>query len=175
MNASFGFNLRVTAMPGFHLLCDWCYQAMWLFSGAPEDPVDKTVMEMHGTDALYSTEKSWLHSIRTDEQDAQQDAAHRMIQIARAWTISCWSELKFPNEKPMGQIPKDNAHLVDLERTEDEQAQLKTIVERYISQGASGVWRVHGWHLACFSLVLGDTENWNNVSGQWYNEWPVDT
>jgi hypothetical protein len=24
-------------------------------------------------------------------------------------------------------------------------------------------------------VVLGDPENWNDVSGQWYNEWPLDT
>ena len=46
---------------------------------------------------------------------------------------------------------------------------------RYSSRGASGAWRVHRWWLACFSLVLEDTEDWNNVSGQWYDEWPLDT
>ena len=35
------------------------------------------------------------------------------------------------------------------------QAALKTLVDRYT---ASGAWRVHRWRLACFSLVLGDTE-----------------
>jgi hypothetical protein len=44
-NARIGFKLQVTARPGFHSLCDWCYQAMWLCSGAPEDPEDETVME----------------------------------------------------------------------------------------------------------------------------------
>jgi len=72
-------------------------------------------------------------------------------------------------------IPKENAHLVDLEWTEDEQAKLKTLVEGYTSWGASGAWRVHRWHLAWFSLELGDTEDRNDVSGQWYNEWPLDT
>ena len=42
---------------------------MWLFSGAPKDPEDKTVMEMHGADALYSVVKRMLHAIRTDDQD----------------------------------------------------------------------------------------------------------
>ena len=81
-NARIGFNLLDTATPGFHSLYDWCYQAMWLFSGAPEDPEDETVMEMHGTNALYSTVKSLMHAIRTEYQDAQHDAAHRMMQIA---------------------------------------------------------------------------------------------
>jgi len=102
-------------------------------------------------------------------------AAHHMIQIAKPWTIRRWSESKLANGKPLVWIPKENAHLVDLKWTEDEQAKLKTIIERYTSQGASGAWRVHRWRLACFSLVLGDTENRNDVSGQWYDEWPLDT
>jgi len=148
---------------------------MWLFSGAPEDPEDETVMEMHSADALYSAVKSLMDAIWTEDQDTQQDAAHRMIQIAKPWTIRRWSEMKLANGKPLVWIPMENAHLVDLEWTEDEQAKLKTLVVRYTSRGASGVWMVHGWCLACFPLVLGDTEDWNDVSGQWYNEWPLDT
>jgi hypothetical protein len=175
MNARIGFKLQVTATPGFHSLYDWCFQTMWLFSGAPEDPEDETVMEMHGADALYSAVKSLMHAIRTEDEEAQQDAAHRMIQIAKPWTIRRWSESKLANGKPLVRIPKENAHLVDLEWTEEEQAKLKTLVERYTSRGASGAWRVHRWRLACFSLVLGDTEDRNDVSGQWYNDWPLDT
>ena len=48
-------------------------------------------------------------------------------------------------------------------------------METYTSWGVSGVWRVYGWLLACFSLVLGDTEHHNDISGQWHNEWPLDT
>jgi len=105
-HARIGFKLQVTAMPGFHSLYDWCYQAMWLFSGVPEDPEDETVMEMHGADALYSAVKSLMHAIRTEDQEAQQDAAHRMIQIAKPWTIRRWSESKLANGKPLVQIPK---------------------------------------------------------------------
>jgi hypothetical protein len=47
-----------------------------------EYPQDVTVMEMHSTEALYCAVKSLMHAIRTEDQDAQQDAAHRMIQIA---------------------------------------------------------------------------------------------
>jgi hypothetical protein len=54
MNAKIGFKLQVTATPGFHSLYDWCFQMMWLFSGAPEDPEDDTVIEKHGGEALYS-------------------------------------------------------------------------------------------------------------------------
>ena len=63
-------------------------------------------------------------------------------------------------------IPKENAHLIDLEWTEDEQAKLKAPVKRYTSCGASGEWRVHRWRLAYFLLVLGDTENRKDISGQ---------
>jgi len=105
-NARIGFNLQVTATLGFHSLYDWCYQTMWLFSGAPEDPEDETVMEMHGADTLYSAVKSLMHAIRTEDQDTQQDAAHQMIQIAKPWTIRRWSELKLANGKPLVRIPK---------------------------------------------------------------------
>ena len=91
-NARIGFKLQVTAIPGFHALCDWCYQMMWLFSGAPEDPEDDTVMEMHSTDAVNSAVKSLMHAIRTEDPDAQQDPAHRMIQIVMPWMIRRWSQ-----------------------------------------------------------------------------------
>ena len=87
MNVSIGFKLQVTATPGFHSLDDWCFQTMWLFSGTPEDPEDDTVMEMHGTDALYSAVKSMMHAIWTEDEHAQQDAACRMIQITKPWKI----------------------------------------------------------------------------------------
>ena len=87
MNARIGFKLQVTATPGFHSLYGWCFQTMWLFSGAPEDPENETVMEMHRVDVLYCAVKSLMHAIRTEHEEAQQDAAHRMIQIAKPWTI----------------------------------------------------------------------------------------
>jgi hypothetical protein len=40
MNARIEFKLQVAATPGFHSLYDWCFQTMWLFSGAPEDSED---------------------------------------------------------------------------------------------------------------------------------------
>jgi hypothetical protein len=91
-SAGIGFKRQVTPTPGFHSLYDWCYQAMWLFSGAPEDPEDETVMEIDGADALYSAVKSLMHASPTEDQDAQQDTAHRMIQIANHWKIRRWSE-----------------------------------------------------------------------------------
>jgi hypothetical protein len=92
---------------------------MWLFSGAPENPEDETVMEMNGTDALYSAVKSLMHAIRTEAQDVQQNAAQWMIQIVKPWTIMRWSESKLGNGKPLVQIPKVYAHRVDLEWTEN--------------------------------------------------------
>jgi len=132
-------------------------------------------MEKHGAEALYSVVKCSMHPIWTGDKDAQQDAAHLMIEIAKPGTIRRWSVWKLTNGNPLIRTPKDNAHLVDLEWTEEEQAKLKNLVERYTSRGASGAWRVHRWRLACFSLVLGDPNDRNDVSGQWYNEWPLNT
>jgi len=175
INARIGFKLQVTAMLGFHSLYDWYFQMMWLFSGVPEDPEDDTVMEMHSADAPYSAVKSLMHAIWTEDEHAQQDSAHRMIQSTKPSMIRRWSESNLANGKPLVQIPRENAHLLHPKWTEEEQAKLKTLVERYTSRGASGAWRVHRWRLAYFSLVLGDTEDWNDVSGQWYNEWLLDT
>jgi len=148
---------------------------MLLFSGAPEDPEDDTVMEMHGADAVNSAVNSLMHAIRTEDPDVQQDAAHWMFQIVKPRTMRRWSESKLANGKPLVWIPKENAHLVDLEWTEDMQAKLKTLVVRYTSRGGSGAWRVHRWRLACISLGLADTEDRNQHSGQWYDQWPLDT
>jgi len=148
---------------------------MWLFSGVRKDPEDDTVMEKHGAEALYSAVKSLMHAIQTKDEEAQQDVAHRIIQIANPWTIRRWSESKLANGKPLIWIPKENAHLIDLEWTEEQQAHLTTMVEMYTSRGASGAWRVHRWQLACFLLVLGDTEDRNDVSGKWHDEWPLHT
>jgi hypothetical protein len=138
---------------------------MWLCSGVPEDPEDATVMEMHCADALYSAVKNLMHAIWTEDEESQQDAAHRTIQIAKPWTIRRWSESNLAIGKPLVRIPMENAHLVDLEWTEEQQAEVKSLVARYTSRGASGAWRVNLWRLAWFSLVLGDTEDRNNVSG----------
>ena len=99
MNAKIGFKLQVTATPRFHSLYDWCYLTMWLFSGAPDDPEDKTVKEKHDADALNSAVHSLMHAIRTEDKEAQQDVVRRMIQIAKPWTIARWSESKLANGK----------------------------------------------------------------------------
>jgi hypothetical protein len=47
-------------------------------------------MEKHCTDALYSAVRSLMHAIRTEDNDAQQDAAHVLIPIAKPWMIRWW-------------------------------------------------------------------------------------
>jgi len=69
MNAKIGFKLQVTATLGFNSLYDWCFQTMWLFSGAPEDPEDDTVMGKHGAKALYSAVESLMHAIWTEDEE----------------------------------------------------------------------------------------------------------
>jgi len=115
-----------------------------------------------------------MHGIWTEDQDAQQDGAHQMIQLAKPWKIRRWSESELTNGKPLLRIPQENTHLVDLEWNENEQAKLMTPVERYTSQGTSGAWRVYRWQLACCSLLLGDTEDRNDILRQWYKAWPLD-
>jgi hypothetical protein len=129
MNARIAFKLQVTATPGFHSLYDWCFQMMWLFSDAPENPEDETLMDKHRAEALHSEVKRFMHALWTEGQDAQQDAAHRVIQIANPWTIGRWSESKLANLKLLVPIRKENAQLVDFEWTAEGQAKLKTLVE----------------------------------------------
>ena len=84
MNVRIGFKLPVAATPGFNSLHDYCFRTMWQFSAAPEDPEDETVMEMNGTEELYPAVNSAMHAMGTDDHDSPQDAAHRLIQIAKA-------------------------------------------------------------------------------------------
>jgi hypothetical protein len=132
-------------------------------------------MDRHGADELYSAVIRLMHAIRTEDKEAQQDVAQRMIENEKPWTRRRWSESKLANGKPLVLIRKENAHLVDLEWTEDEQAKHMALVEKYTSRGSSGAWRVCRWRLAWFSLALGDTEDCNNVSGEWYDEWALNT
>jgi len=105
INAKIGFKLQVTATPEFQLLYNWYYQMMWLIS-ALDNPEDYTVIKKHGADALFSAVKSLIHAIRTADEEAQQNAAHRIIRIAKSCRISRWSELKLVNAKPLMQIWK---------------------------------------------------------------------
>jgi hypothetical protein len=79
---------------------------MWLCSGATDNPEDNTVMEKHGAEALFSTVKSWMQDISTEDVDAQEDVAPQMIQIPIHGTTQRWSESKVENGKPLVLIPK---------------------------------------------------------------------
>jgi hypothetical protein len=81
-----------------------------------------------------------------------------------------WSESTLATGKPLVRMPQETVHLSDLWWTEDEQAKLKTLVHRYTAQGASGAGGVQRWWLECVSLVLGDTEDLNDLSGQTYDQ-----
>jgi len=101
MNAKIGLKLQVTATLGFHSYYDWCHQTMWLLSYVPDDPEDDTVLDKHGAEVLNYAVQSWMHVIRTEDEKAQQDAAHRIIQIAMPWVIIRWSKSKIFNSKPL--------------------------------------------------------------------------
>jgi hypothetical protein len=88
-------------------------------------------MVKNGTEALYSEGKNLLHAIRTKDKEAQQNAAHRMIQIAIPWPKRWWAESQQAIGKPLVRKPNENAHLLDLEWTEEEQAHLQTLMQRY--------------------------------------------
>ena len=87
MSLKIRFKRQVTAIPGFHSLYNCCYQTRWLFSGAPEDPEDETMMEKHGIKALNGAVMCLTHTIRSEDEDIQHLAAHWMIQIAKPWAI----------------------------------------------------------------------------------------
>jgi len=95
---------------------------MWQFSGVPEDPENDTMMEKLGAEALYSTVKSVMHAIQREDEDTQQDAVHRLRQIADPSTILRWSESKLAIGQQCSWITKKHALLNDLEWTEDKQA-----------------------------------------------------
>jgi len=175
MNAKIGFKLQVTATLEFQSLHNWCYQLMWLFSSAPDDPEDDTVIEKHCAEGLYSAVQSLMYALRTEDEEAQQNGAHPIIQSAKRWMIRRLSELKLANGKPCVPIAMENAHLIDFVWSNDEQAKPKTIVGGYTSRGTLGALWVLRRPLACCWLVLGDTENHNDLSGQWYDKWPHNT
>jgi hypothetical protein len=110
-------------------------------------------MAIHGADALYSSGNSVTHAIQMEDHDTQQDAAHMMIQMEKPRTMKRCSQSNLANEKLLVQLLKENAHLLDLEWTEDQQANQETRVERYTSRSASGAWRVPSWWLVCFPLA----------------------
>jgi len=70
---------------------------MWLFSGAPADREDDTVMETHAADTLYSAVKSLMHANWIEDEEAQQDVVHHMTHSVKPWMSTRWSESKLAN------------------------------------------------------------------------------
>ena len=104
-----------------------------------------------------------MHAIRTEDNDCQHDAAHWLIQNAKPLRNNRWSESILTNGKSLVQIPKETQYFIDLECTEEEEVKLMTFADGYTSRGASPMWRVHRWWLACFSSILGNTKDRNDV------------
>jgi hypothetical protein len=59
------------------------------------------MMDKHGADGLYSAVKSLMHTIRTKDEEPQQDVAHLMIHIIKPWTIWWWLTSKLAHRKPL--------------------------------------------------------------------------
>jgi len=148
---------------------------MLQFSGVPVAPDDDTVKEKHGADAMYSAVNSSMRAIWNEDEEAQRDTSRWMIKIAIGCAIRRWPEWKLADGNPYVRIPEGNAYMVDLTSTEDDQAKLKALVERYTSRGSLGAWRVPRWRLTCLSLVLGNMEDRHNMSGQRYDESAIDS
>jgi hypothetical protein len=100
-------------------------------------------MVKHCAEALYAAAKSLRHTLGTKDEGAPQAAVHRMVHIGMLGMTRMWLELKLTNGKLLVKIPKNNAHLIDLEWTDDQQAKLKTLVEKYPFRYTSGACRVH--------------------------------
>jgi len=84
MQVTIGFKSTVKATLGFHSIYHWCYQTIRVFSGAPENPADDIVMEKYCAEAVYSYVNRLMHVIWIPDEVAQQDAMHRMMQIAKS-------------------------------------------------------------------------------------------
>jgi len=128
IKAKIEFKLQVTATPGFHSLHYWWYQMMWLFSDMADNSENDTAMEKNGAEVSHSAVKRVMHGIRTDHIEAQQDAAHQMLQIAKPSTIKRWLELKLDNGNWLIWILNKIAHLINPQWTEVQQP--KQPVER---------------------------------------------
>jgi len=110
--------------------------------------------------------KSLMPAIWTEDCDTQPCLAHWIIHIPKPQLISGWPESNLADRKLLVQMSTENAHNVDLEGSEEEQAQLITLQPRYTSCGALGAWRVLRWRLGWYSLELRDTKHRNDIAGQ---------
>jgi len=73
---------------------------MFLVAGAPEHPEDETVLDMEGADALYSAVNSVMQATQTENRDVQQDAGHRVIQIANLSMLRRWCKDMYAGVRP---------------------------------------------------------------------------
>jgi len=132
---------------------------MWLYSDAPEDPMDDNVLDKDDAEAWHSHWNTLMQAIWMEHEEIDQDAVDGIIQIVKPWMISRWSALAPTHGKPLVELFNENALLVDIEFNEIEQAQLQTLVERKISQSSSEAWRVNRRQQAHFLYILGDTSH----------------
>jgi hypothetical protein len=79
--------------------------------------------------------------------------------------IRRWLESKLMIEKQLVQIMKPNANLVDLEWSEQEQANYMTQAARYTIHDVEGASRVDRQWLPCIKLVLRDPVIYYEISG----------
>jgi len=129
MNLRIGFKLQVAAMLGFHSLYHWCFYMMWLFSGAPEDPEDNSVMDKNHRDASCPSVKSTMDAVQTHDEATPQGAPWRMIPSTKPCLRARCIELKLANGTALAQIPSDKTFLTHLECTWDPRTKQMTLVE----------------------------------------------
>jgi len=119
---SIGLKCQVTANKKLCSLFGCKYGTVWLFSAAPGNGEDDTVMEKKCTEALYSAMKSLVHAIQTEDTAAQQDTAHYMIPFANSLMRRRRLESTLRIGKSLHMISKKIVYLLDLERTKKDQA-----------------------------------------------------
>ena len=113
MKAWLWFKFHVTAAPGCYSLYEWCYQMMWPFSGAPDDPEDVTVREQRGADALDSAVRNLMHDIGTEDKEAQQDEPHLVLEMVPNSGFGSGSGLGLNPNHCNGFPPKTRSSIVN--------------------------------------------------------------
>jgi len=85
---------------------------------------------------LYPTVKGLMHTIRTEDKDAQYELLHQRIHIVKPCTVKGTSGIIAANEKSLSWITQKPTHHCDLMFTDEEQSKLQKPMETHISQGA---------------------------------------
>lgn len=81
-------------------------------SAAPDGPNDDSIIQYNADKVLYSSANSGMHAICIEDNEAQQDAAHRIINIEHPSTIRRWSEVKVIQGITVVRIPKEKVNHV---------------------------------------------------------------